>query len=91
MNSDLEMMASRQLELGERTVIAAEKVADMQREFIGAILQVAIAINRLAATQEHPKPKGAVSFSTASYDNQPDPQTAQLREIAKKRSEGDNS
>ncbi len=56
-----------------------------------AVLKLAEAINRLAATQEKSKSKGAVSFSTANYDDQPDPQTAELREIDKKRSEGDNS
>jgi len=48
-----------------------------------AIVELAQAINRLAATQEKPaKTKGAVSFSTASFKDRPDEQTSALRELA---------
>jgi len=52
-----------------------------------AIDRLAAAINRLAATQEKPKLKGAVSYSQAHYEDQPDAQTESLREIAKSRHE----
>lgn len=49
---------------------------------------IAFAINRLAATQEKPKSKGAVSFSTAHFEDQPDAQTAELRNLSRQRGEG---
>ncbi len=52
------------------------------------ISDLALAVNRLAATQEKDKvsiDKGAVYFSTAHFEDQPDAQTEQLREIAKSR------
>lgn len=52
---------------------------------IGAL---AMAINRLAATQEKPKSKGAVSFTTAHFEDQPDAQTEELRDLSRQRGEG---
>ena len=52
-----------------------------------ALVEVAIAINRLAATQEKGelKSRGAVHFSVANPEDQPDAQTAELRNIERER------
>lgn len=50
-----------------------------------ALEKLAAAIEHLAATQEKPKPKGAVSYSQAHYEDQPDAQTESLRELSRKR------
>lgn len=55
---------------------------------IGAL---AMAINRLADTQTKDTisgPKGPVSFSVANFEDQPDGQTEQLRELSRKSREG---
>lgn len=53
-----------------------------------ALFELARAINRLAATQEKPKTKGAVSYSVAHFEDQPDVQTQELRDLQRQRGEG---
>ena len=53
-----------------------------------SIFELARAINRLAATQEKPKSKGAVSFTTAHFEDQVDAQTEALRELSRQQGEG---
>jgi hypothetical protein len=60
----------------------------MDAGFSEAILELAKAINRLAATQEKAKVKGAVTYSIASFEDQPDGQTVALRELSRKSREG---
>lgn len=64
---------------------------DMEDEVLNvsdAILELAKAINRLTATQEKPKTKGAVTYSQAHYEDQPDVQTQELRDLSRQRGEG---
>ena len=56
-----------------------------------AILKLAIAIERLAATQEKPENRSKMStWGTASYDST-DPQTKALRQIELERERSGNS
>lgn len=73
----------------EHTILLAIAQKSATQDAIGyvALFEIAKAINRLADAQ---KPvtatnKGAVSFSIANFEDQPDGQTAQLREVASKR------
>lgn len=82
-----EFIDQEKAKIGART--HPVEASELERVLLAdAIFELAKAINRLAATQEKPvvsSNRGAVHFSVANPEDQPDAQTAELREIERKR------